>query len=88
MGMNRNEELQLLLVEQQLDDVLGIGRQEFAGDDAIDIVDAGLEESGQCPVFGNVKRCSDDTMECHIEGSVVQYLDWWSDGEDSRYERN
>lgn len=86
--MKRNEELALLLVEQQLDDVLGIGRQEFSDDEAVNIIDAGLKESGQCPVVGNVKRCSDDVNECHNEGSVVQYLDWWSDGEDSRYERN
>lgn len=80
------EELERLFVEQQRDDVL----DEFDWTPGtVDLVEAGLEESNQQPLFGNTD-CSMqiDCCKGHIEGGVQQYLDWFSDGEDSRYECN
>ena len=76
----RSAELARLMVEQTRDDVLN----DFDWIPSISLQDAGLEEPQQCPVFGNTDIPMDGKL--HHEGSVIQYLEWFSDGEDSRYE--
>jgi hypothetical protein len=71
----RSAELARLMVEQSRDDILN----EFDWTPSVSLEDAGLEESQQCPVFGNTDVPMDGKL--HHEGSVIQYLEWFSDGD-------
>ena len=74
----RRAEIARLFVEQQRDDMLN----EFDWiPGAIDLSDAGFEESEQQPVFGNTKESKFNANEYCNEGSVSQYCDWYYDGE-------
>ena len=66
------------------------------GDDSIiSLEDAGLEEQQDEAVFGQHFKHADDNHSwfrpnggTHVTGGINELVDWWSDGEDSRYESN
>lgn len=79
----RMESLEQLILEQSRDDMnLELPTdEEFVG-----IEESGLEEgSNQQPLFGNTDN---DSRPFHYEGGVQEYVEWFSDGEDSRYDTN
>lgn len=85
MSLYRNArwtEIAALLIEQQRDDKQNAGLREF---DSVSYEDAGLEESRQQPLWGNTDVA---VKPDGLEGGVCEYVAWFSDGEDSRYETN
>ena len=71
------------LMIEQVRDQLNIGQYDL---ETVSLVEAGIEEdSRQQPLFGNTDNMF---QPVHCEGGVVEYVEWFSDGEDSRYETN
>lgn len=83
--LSRYEEIGRLLVEQSMDDKNLQVTEEFES-----LESAGLEEdSRQQPCFGNNDNpIQIDPCKGHYEGGVVEYVQWFSDGEDTRYDIN
>ncbi len=81
-----NAELALLILQQQ-QDAAGEFTFTLDGVNVVSLEDAGLEElqMQRQPLFGNT--LAGNTAD-HLDGSVIEYLDWANDGEDSRYECN
>ena len=82
-----NAELYYLIAEQALEMNSPTFRPYAAAyePDAETLEQAGLEEC-DAPVFGFTAEPNHDYP--HTDGGVMEYLTWFSDGEDSRYEVN
>lgn len=76
-------ELQALMLEQRLDDTRNAGL--CVPGETVSYQEAGLEEEVDQPLCGS--RYFDPRNECS-RGGVPEYIQWFSDGEDSRYETN
>lgn len=79
----RSSEIENLLVQQQMDDKLNYSSREFQS--SVTLEQAGLEEDSQQPLFGNTDGGS---AKERLDGGVSEYVEWFSDGEDSRFESN
>lgn len=77
--MTLAQELQLLILEQQVDAL----NKPPRGIETCTLEEAELEEDTACqPIFGWCNTTPQD------EGGVLEYLRWFSDKEDCRYETN
>lgn len=82
MGLFRTgrfNELQGLILAQIADDTEDADASW--GTEFVSLEEAGLEEAASQPVFGIQGQEA-------LRGGVVEQIDWFSDGEDSRYEAN
>jgi hypothetical protein len=97
----RNKELARLVVEQELDDKMNITPAHMANECECVSIDEcqDLEECSmkQQPLFGNTDMGMIDDMQDNevngrirgcIDGGVQEYVAWFYDGEDSRWETN
>lgn len=86
VGHNRNSKqayIERLIMEQEYDQV---GLELPSDSEFVGLEEAGLEEdSNQQPEFGNPDNIH---RPYHFEGGVQEYVEWFSDGEDSRYDYN
>jgi len=78
-------ELEQLLLEQVRDD---LGREPFQEHDSLE--EAGIEEdTRQQPCFGNYDNGIDpDPCHGHYEGGVLDYVEWFYDGECPQHDIN
>lgn len=73
-------ELQMLILEQQVD-ALNKPQHHL---DIVSLEDAGLEEDTRVePIFGHTYARLES-----VYGGVIEYVDWFSDNDDSRWEQN
>ena len=79
----RKGEIESLLVQQAMDDKLNYQAREFG--DSVSLEQAELEEDSQQPLFGNTDGGGEKER---LDGGVNEYVEWFSDGEDSRFESN
>lgn len=78
-------EIKALMLEQQADAAGFPGTALLEQPETISLVEAGLEEK-EMPMFGYADPGT--KMYDHVSGGVQEYITWFSDGEDSRYEAN
>jgi hypothetical protein len=79
----RQGEINSLKYEQAMDDKLNYQAREFGN--SVSLEQAGLEEDSQQPLFGNTDGGAERER---LDGGVSEYVEWFSDGEDSRFESN
>jgi len=79
----RQGEIDSLKYEQAMDDKMDYRAREFGN--SVTLEQAGLEEYSQQPLFGNTDGGGERER---LDGGVNEYVEWFSDGEDSRFESN
>lgn len=76
--------------EELFADVVATSDALYYKEDTTSLEEAGLEEdTNRQAVFGNVDHgLETDPCLGRYDGSVMEYVKWFSDGEDSRFEDN